>query len=47
MSLGTTVGLVLAVPFLAAVIALLYVDRRIRTEGLDVALARTLEDEQA
>ena len=46
-SLGTTVGLVLAVPFLAAVIALLYVDRRIRTEGLDVALARTLEDEQA
>lgn len=46
-SLGTTVGLVLSVPFLAAVIALLYVDRRIRLEGLDVALARTLEDEQA
>ena len=46
-SLGTTVGLVLAIPFLAAVIALLYVDRRIRLEGLDVALARTLEDEQA
>lgn len=46
-SLGTTVGLVLAVPFLAAVVALLYVDRRIRTEGLDVALTRTLEDEKA
>ncbi|WP_380167524.1 hypothetical protein [Jannaschia sp. R86511] len=46
-SLGTTVGLVLAIPFLAAVIALLYVDRRIRLEGLDVALARTLATEQA
>ena len=43
-SLGSTVGLVLAVPFLAAVVALLYVDRRIRLEGLDVTLARTLED---
>ncbi len=42
-SLGSTVGLVLAVPFLAAVVALLYVDRRIRLEGLDVALARSLE----
>jgi len=47
LSLGTTVGLVLAIPFLAAVVALLYVDRRIRLEGLDVTLARTLEDEQA
>lgn len=46
-SLGSTVGLVLAVPFLAAVVALLYVDRRIRLEGLDVTLARTLEDGQA
>ncbi|WP_336924027.1 hypothetical protein [Aquipuribacter sp. SD81] len=45
--LGSTVGLVLAVPFLAAVVALLYVDRRIRLEGLDVALARVLQDEQA
>jgi hypothetical protein len=45
--LGSTVGLVLAVPFLAAVVALLYVDRRIRLEGLDVALSRVLEDEQA
>lgn len=46
-SLGSTVGLVLAVPFLAAVVALLYIDRRIRLEGLDVALARTLEDSTA
>jgi len=46
-SFGSTVGLVLAVPFLAAVVALLYVDRRIRLEGLDVTLARTLEDGQA
>ena len=37
----------LAVPFLAAVVALLYVDRRIRLEGLDVALARSLEDGRA
>jgi hypothetical protein len=44
---GSTVGLVLAVPFLAAVVALLYVDRRIRLEGLDVALARVLQAEQA
>jgi hypothetical protein len=43
-SLGSTVGLVLAVPFLAAVVALLYIDRRIRLEGLDVTLARSLED---
>lgn len=43
-SLGSTVGMVLAVPFLAAVVALLYIDRRIRLEGLDVALARSLED---
>ena len=46
-SLGSTVGLVLAVPFLASVVALLYVDRRIRLEGLDVSLARTLEDGRA
>ena len=46
-SLGSTVGLVLAVPFLAAVVALLYVDRRIRLEGLDVSLARSLEDGRA
>ncbi len=46
-ALASTVGLVLAVPFLAAVVALLYVDRRIRLEGLDVALARSLEDGQA
>lgn len=46
-SLGSTVGLVLAVPFLAAVVALLYVDRRIRLEGLDVSLARILEDGRA
>lgn len=46
-SLGSTVGMVLAVPFLAAVVALLYVDRRIRLEGLDVSLARTLEDGRA
>lgn len=45
-ALGSTVGFVLATPFLAGVIALLYVDRRIRLEGLDVALARTLEDGQ-
>lgn len=43
-SLGSTVGLVLAVPFLSAVVALLYVDRRIRLEGLDVSLARSMEE---
>ena len=42
-ALGATVGIVIAVPFLAAVVALLYVDRRIRLEGLDVALGQALE----
>ncbi len=40
-------GAIIAMPFYSAVVALLYIDRRIRTEGLDVALARTLEDPSA
>lgn len=42
-ALGATVGIVIAVPFLAAVVALLYIDRRIRLEGLDVALGQALD----
>jgi hypothetical protein len=41
--IGTTVGLVITTPFFAAVVALLYIDRRIRLEGLDVALAHALD----
>lgn len=44
---GSSLGAIIAMPFFAAVIALLYIDRRIRSEGLDVALARTLEDPTA
>ncbi len=39
---GTSLVTVLIYPFLAAVISLLYIDRRIRTEGLDVALNRAM-----
>ncbi|MFC5380283.1 hypothetical protein [Aquipuribacter nitratireducens] len=46
-ALGSTVATVVVVPYLAAVTALLYVDRRMRLEGLDVALSRVLADERA
>lgn len=36
---------VLIYPFIAAVITLLYIDRRIRTEGLDIALNRSLAEQ--
>lgn len=39
-ALGQVVGLTLSTTFLAAVVALLYVDVRIRREGLDLELAR-------
>ncbi|MDR0593618.1 MAG: hypothetical protein LBG60_10275, partial [Bifidobacteriaceae bacterium] len=31
-------------PFLAAVVALLYIDARVRSEGLDLALMRAVEE---
>jgi hypothetical protein len=36
---------VLIYPFIAAVVTLLYIDRRIRTEGLDIALNRSLAEQ--
>lgn len=39
-ALGQIVGLTLSTTFLAAVVALLYVDVRVRREGLDLELAR-------
>jgi len=39
-ALGQVVGLTLSTTFLAAVVALLYIDVRIRREGLDLELAR-------
>jgi len=39
-AIGQVVGLTLSTTFLAAVVALLYVDVRIRREGLDLELAR-------
>ncbi len=38
----SAVASVVVAPFLAAVLALLYIDRRMRAEGLDVTLARSL-----
>ena len=43
-AVATIVGSVLTTPFMAAVVALLYIDIRIRREGLDVELARAAED---
>ncbi|MEE6282729.1 glycerophosphoryl diester phosphodiesterase membrane domain-containing protein [Georgenia sunbinii] len=42
-ALGQLAGSALAIPVLAAVLALLYVDVRMRTEGLDVELARAAQ----
>lgn len=39
-SFGSMIGALLATPFTAAAMTLLYVDRRIRREGLDIELAR-------
>lgn len=48
--LSTTIGAVLAStitePFVAAVTVLLYTDRRMRTEGLDIELARAAQPQQ-
>jgi hypothetical protein len=43
---GTVAGTITA-PFTAGVVALLYIDRRMRTEGLDVTLARVAAAEAA
>ena len=43
-TLGSTVGSIIGYPFLAAVTALLYVDLRMRREGLDVELHRAAAD---
>jgi hypothetical protein len=41
--LGSTIASTLVTPFTAAVTALLYIDRRMRSEGLDIELARAAE----
>jgi hypothetical protein len=40
--LGSAVGQAITLPIVGLVLALVYVDRRIRTEGLDAALARAV-----
>ncbi len=40
-TLGAIVGGTLTAPFTAGVTALLYIDRRMRIEGLDLELARS------
>ncbi|MFN8149030.1 MAG: hypothetical protein U0R76_16405 [Candidatus Nanopelagicales bacterium] len=39
-SLGTLVSQTIVIPFTAGIVALLYIDRRIRREALDIELAR-------
>ncbi len=46
-NLGTIVGTTVVAPFSAAVTSLLYIDLRVRREGLDVALARAAQDARA
>jgi hypothetical protein len=46
-NLGTIVGTTVVAPFSAAVTSLLYIDLRMRREGLDVALARAAQDARA
>jgi hypothetical protein len=43
LTLTSAVASILVEPFLAAVLALLYIDRRMRAEGLDVTLAGSLK----
>jgi hypothetical protein len=40
-TVGSIIVSTIALPFVAGVISLLYIDRRMRTEGLDITLART------
>ena len=42
-NIGTVIASTVSAPFVAAVTALLYIDLRIRREGLDVALARAAQ----
>ena len=44
-SIGQLVGSALSIPVMAAVLALLYVDIRMRKEGLDVELARAAQSQ--
>ncbi len=46
-SIGSALALTLVMPFAAAVRALLYVDRRMRAEGLDVSLAAAASSRRA
>ena len=39
-ALGTLVSQTVVIPFTAGIVALLYIDRRIRREALDIELAR-------
>lgn len=43
---GQAITYVISFPYLAAIVVLLYTDRRIRTEGLDIALSRAMADPQ-
>ncbi|MFL6070536.1 MAG: hypothetical protein ACJ72Y_04565, partial [Actinomycetes bacterium] len=42
-TVGDIIVSTVALPFIAGVISLLYIDRRMRKEGLDITLARVLQ----
>jgi hypothetical protein len=44
LAIGRIVGGTISTPIIAGTIALIYVDRRIRREGLDIALAQAARD---
>jgi hypothetical protein len=44
MTLGSIIGATITAPFTSGVLALLYIDRRMRVEGLDVTLARSVSE---
>jgi hypothetical protein len=46
-TIGGTIGGIITAPFTSGVLALLYIDRRMRSEGLDVTLAQTVAQNAA
>jgi hypothetical protein len=47
MELGSVLGLIFTTPFTTAVTVLLYIDRRMRTEGLDIQLAQAAAEQRS
>jgi hypothetical protein len=46
LSLGSVIGGTISTPIIAGTLALIYIDRRIRREGLDLVLVQTARERQ-